>query len=101
MKINWKLRLKNKYTLMALIGLAVGFIYTALGVFGVIPSISEEKIVELFSLFIELLVGLGIIVDPTTDGVDDSVQAMEYDNPKVHAVDEEMEDSEYKGGEDQ
>lgn len=82
-KINWKLRLKNKATLVALIALVVSFVYSFLGIFGVVPAISENEIMNSLSLVFDLLVALGIIVDPTTAGVGDSDQALTYDNPRA------------------
>lgn len=82
-KINWKLRLKNKATLVALIALVVSFVYSFLGIFGVVPAISENEIMNSLSLVFDLLVALGIIVDPTTAGVSDSDQALTYDNPRA------------------
>lgn len=82
MNINWKLRLQNKTTLTTIILAVVAFAYQMLGLFGVVPSISQDTIVNLVGLIINLLVGFGIVVDPTTSGVSDSTQALEYEAPK-------------------
>lgn len=82
MNINWKLRLQNKATLTTIILAVVAFVYQMLGLFGVVPSISQDTIINLVGLVINLLVGFGIVVDPTTSGVNDSKLAMERDSIK-------------------
>ena len=80
--INWKLRLKNKTTLTAIILAAVALVYQVLGVANVVPSISESAVVETAGMVINLLCLLGIVTDPTTKGLSDSSQALTYDEPK-------------------
>ena len=81
MRINWKLRLQNKVILYALIALAASFIYQLLAIFGIIPKVEMKQIMDLVSILLEILAGLGIIVDPTTHGIHDSEQAMGYVMP--------------------
>lgn len=80
--INWKLRLKNKTTLTAIILAAVALVYQVLGVANVVPSISESAVVETAGMVINLLCLLGIVTDPTTKGISDSSRALTYDEPK-------------------
>lgn len=80
--INWKLRLKNKTTLMSLALTTIAFIYNILGAFEIVPAISQDSIVQLVTLIINFLAVLGIIVDPTTAGLSDSNKAMEYKEPR-------------------
>ena len=79
--MNWKLRFKNKTTLLALILAAVAFVYQICGIIGIVPPISEEQVNQAIGLIINLLVALGIVVDPTTTGISDSARAMEYEQP--------------------
>lgn len=79
--MNWKLRLKNKTTLVTLIAAALAFVYQVLGLFNVVPSVSEESLMNVATMVINLLCILGIVVDPTTPGVADSERAMTYDKP--------------------
>lgn len=79
--INWKLRVKNKVTLVALIGAIVSFVYTVLGLFNIVPAISEEQTLNVFMMLVDILVMLGIVVDPTTEGVKDSIRALGYTEP--------------------
>lgn len=84
MKINWKLRLQNKTILVALIALCVSFVYQVLGMFGVVPSISQNEVINTLGLLVNILVALGVVVDPTTDGIGDSTNALNYKTPKVN-----------------
>lgn len=80
--MNWKLRLKNRYTLLALITAAVAFIYCALGAFGITPVIAQEEVMKGVGAILTLLVTVGVLVDPTTKGAGDSEQAQQYDKPR-------------------
>jgi phi LC3 family holin len=80
--MNFILRLKNKTCLVALISSIIAFVYQILGIFEVVPVISENEITQICGIVINLLVTLGVIVDPTTQGIADSKQALEYTEPK-------------------
>ena len=82
MKINWKLRFKNKTILLSLFGVVVTFIYQILSIIGITVPISEDNISQLIALFINILVAVGVIVDPTTEGISDSERAMSYNIPR-------------------
>lgn len=79
--MNWKLRLQNKTTLIALIAAAVSLVYQILGICGVVPRVSEDTIMTVAGTIINALCLLGIVVDPTTKGIADSERAMNYDAP--------------------
>lgn len=83
MKINWKLRFQNKTTLTAVILALVALVYQVLGLFGVVPKISQDELTTVIGMVINLLCLLGIVVDPTTDGVSDSARALTYDTPRA------------------
>lgn len=73
--INFKLRLQNKTTLIALISA----VFLMLQQFGLtIPSNIQEGI----NTLVVILVILGIVTDPTTKGVADSEQALNYNKPR-------------------
>jgi phi LC3 family holin len=78
MKINWKARFKNKTFLITFITLVVAFVYQTLGLFDILPSVSENELVNLFTMLVNILAFAGVIVDPTTDGINDSDRAMLY-----------------------
>ena len=78
MKINWKARFKNKAFVIAFITMIIAFVYSILSLFGIVPSVAEDTVTEIITLVIEFLAMLGILVDPTTDGVNDSERALTY-----------------------
>ena len=80
--INWKLRFKNKTTLVAIIVGIIALVYQVLNTFGVIPKIDQQQIVNIAMAVIDLLCLAGIVVDPTTAGVGDSQRALEYTEPR-------------------
>ncbi|NPD32264.1 phage holin [Eggerthellaceae bacterium zg-997] len=81
MDMNLSLRLRNKATLAALIGLGVTFVYQALAIFGVTPPVAESELTQLVAIVISVLAAVGVLVDPTTEGIGDSERAMGYDAP--------------------
>ncbi|MGZ0942284.1 phage holin [Streptococcus thermophilus] len=73
--INFKLRLQNKATLVALISA----VFLMLQQFGLdIPHNIQDGI----NTLLMILVILGIVTDPTTKGIGDSEQALNYQEPK-------------------
>lgn len=80
MKLNWKLRIKNKTTLTAIIAGIISLIYMILGFLSIVPSITESMIMDAAYIIIDLLVLVGIVVDPTTPGTDDSDRALSYED---------------------
>lgn len=82
MNINWKLRLQNKTTLTALILAIIAFVYQILGILGIAPGIDQNTLVSTCGLIINLLVALGIVIDPTTAGITDSKKVLEYTEPR-------------------
>ncbi len=78
MKINWKARFKNKVFLVSFISLLITFVYQLLGILDIVPSVSEENIVNGFTIVINILAAVGVVVDPTTAGINDSDRAMLY-----------------------
>ena len=71
----WKLRFKNKGTLLAIAGTL-----TLCGQqFGLnLPDNNEDVV----NTILTLLVLLGVINDPTTEGISDSPKALTYNEPK-------------------
>lgn len=80
--LNWKVRFKNKVWLMTFIGTIITFVYQLLGMFDVVPKVSEDNVVQLAGLILNVLAGIGVIQDPTTAGIADSKQALTYNEPK-------------------
>lgn len=78
MKINWKVRLRNKTWLAAVLALVVGFVYDLLAMFEFVPPLSEDWLMSLIQTILTLLTALGVVIDPTTSGAGDSDRAMGY-----------------------
>ncbi len=68
MKINWKVRLKNPVFWLTVIPAAIALVYTILGLFGVVPTISEDRLVNAVTAIISALTTIGVLIDPTTKG---------------------------------
>lgn len=79
--INWKLRIKNKTTLVAIITLGISIVYQVLHICGIVPVVEQQAIVDVCCAVIDLLALLGIVVDPTTEGIADSSRALSYEEP--------------------
>jgi phi LC3 family holin len=84
MKINWKVRLKNKNFWLAMIPAFLVLVQVILRVFGVEIDIGEigNRLIDVVNAAFVVLSILGITIDPTTKGISDSDQAMTYDKPK-------------------
>ena len=80
--INWKVRFKNKVWLTAFISFVVSTVFQFLGMFEVAVPITQDHVMQIVATAMQLLSLLGVIVDPTTKGLPDSAQAMEYKEPK-------------------
>ena len=83
MKINWVVRLKNKSFWMAIIPAVLLLIQAVADVVGFqldFGDISEKLITVVNAVFVVLSI-LGIVVDPTTDGIGDSTRALTYTTP--------------------
>ena len=78
MKINIQARLKNKVFLISMSVLLISIIYKVLSLFGIAPSVDEHAILEVVSMVVDFLALLGVVVDPTTKGINDSERAMTY-----------------------
>ena len=79
--MNWKVRIKNKTFWLTIIPALVTVVYSVLALFGVVPGISEAMIVKVLTTIVSVLTTLGVLVDPTTAGVRDSIRAMGYLKP--------------------
>lgn len=83
MKINWKVRFRNKTWLASFIALLLSFVYSLLGMFEVALPVEQDKVMDIVATVLTVLGALGVIIDPTTPGVSDSERAMSYTEPGV------------------
>ena len=81
MKVNWKVRFKNKTWLTMFISLIVGFVFNLLKLFDIVPAFSENLVMNIVGEVLTFLGLIGVIVDPTTAGLEDSNRAMSYTEP--------------------
>ncbi|QZY34492.1 phage holin [Bacillus amyloliquefaciens] len=81
-KINWKVRLKKKTFLVAIFSATLLFSQAIASAFGYDISVFSDDLTEKFNALLTFLTAMGIVVDPTTTGISDSDQAMEYTEPK-------------------
>ncbi len=81
MKINWKVRFKNKIWLGSFLSLIVSFAYSMLGLFEMFPAVTRNNVLEIMNQILTFLGLIGVLVDPTTAGLGDSERAMGYVEP--------------------
>lgn len=81
MKLNWKVRFKNKVWLGSFLSLVIGFVYSLLALFDVFPAVTESLLLQLLNQVLTFLGLIGVIVDPTTAGLGDSERALGYTEP--------------------
>ena len=73
--INWRLRFQNKATLLAIASTVILLIQQ-------LGFKLPDNIADIVNTFLTLLVLLGVINDPTTEGISDSPKALTYTEPK-------------------
>lgn len=81
--INWTVRIKNKQFWLALIPAVLLLAQVVAAVFGYTIDLGElgNRLLDVVNALFAVLVILGVVTDPTTDGVGDSERAMGYDRP--------------------
>lgn len=82
MKINWIVRLKHRQFWIAIISALLLLSNQIAGVFNYDISLISEQIKQIAETVLMIFVLLGIVVDPTTNGLQDSERALTYDKPK-------------------
>lgn len=84
MKINWLVRMKNKTFWVAVIPAVLLLIQVVAAVFGCKLELGEfgNRLLDVVNAVFSFLAIFGIVTDPTTAGVKDSVQAMGYTQPR-------------------
>lgn len=81
--INWDVRWKNKTFWITIIPAIILLVQAVAGLFGFELELSQlqEKLLVVVNAVFGVLVILGVVVDPTTHGVNDSVRALGYKEP--------------------
>lgn len=89
MKINWKVRFKNPYFWIGLVGVIMATLGVRLEDFTSWSMVLEEikNVAGNPFLFISVILAvIGVVADPTTKGVCDSKQALGYSKPRDDEV---------------
>ena len=83
--INWKVRRRNKSFWLAVVPAALLLVQVIAVPFGYNFEIdvSNKRLLDIVNAAFAFLSILGVVTDPTTQGVADSKQALEYDTPKI------------------
>ena len=83
--INWKVRIKNKNFWLSIIPAILLLIQLVLDVFGIAVDfgVLSGKLLAIVDAVFVVLAILGIVADPTTQGIADSSLAMTYEIPKL------------------
>ena len=82
--MNWIVRIKNKNFWLALIPAVLLLVQVVAAVFGFELDLGDlgNRILAVVNALFAVLAILGIVTDPTTQGVGDSQQALTYTKPK-------------------
>ena len=84
MKINWKVRIRNKNFWLALIPALLLFVQVVAAPFGYKWDfgVLNQQLAAIINAVFALLSILGVVNDPTTAGSSDSAQALTYEEPR-------------------
>ena len=96
MKINWKVRFRNKTWLGLFVSLIIGFVFNMLKLCDVVPVVTENTVLTIAAQVLEFLGLIGVLVDPTTSGIGDSNRALGYVEPWDDSTDYEPQDEDEK-----
>ena len=82
--INWKVRVKNKLWWLAFVPAVLVLITKVAAVFGFTIELTGlgNQLGAVVEAVFALLALLGVVADPTTEGIQDSKLAMTYEEPK-------------------
>ena len=83
MRVNWKVRVKNKAFWITIVPALLLVVQTVASLFGYDWDfvVLNQQIAAIINAVFALLAILGVVNDPTTAGITDSNRAMNYDKP--------------------
>lgn len=83
MKINWTVRIKNKNFWISLIPAMLLLVQAGAAIFGYTLDFGDlgNKLLTFVNAVFAVLVLLGVVTDPTTQGIGDSTRALTYERP--------------------
>lgn len=82
--INWRVRVKNKVFWMSVIPAVLLLIQAVAATFGYTLELGDlgDNLLAVVNAAFGVFAILGIVADPTTEGVSDSQRALTYSEPK-------------------
>ena len=82
--INWIVRIKNKNFWLTIIPALLLLVQVVAALFGFTLDLGDlgNKLIDVVNALFVVLAILGVVTDPTTEGVADSTQALTYTAPK-------------------
>ena len=82
--INWNVRLRNKRFVLGLASALIVAVQMVFKMFGLQLNLNgfSANVVDVINSIFVVLTILGVVTDPTTQGISDSEQALTYDKPK-------------------
>lgn len=85
MNINWTVRIKNKTWWLAVVPAVLLLVQAVAAPFGYQWDfgVLNEQLAAIINAAFAVLALVGVVADPTTEGVSDSLQAMGYEHPKT------------------
>lgn len=89
--INWKVRIKNPQFWMSFVSSVLLLVQLVLELFGVKVDFGDigNKLKAIINAVFVVLATLGIVNDPTTNGFNDSIRAMSYEEPYKDIIEED------------
>ena len=81
--INWKVRFRNPHFWMSIIPLTLMTAQNLAAVFDIRIDLGDksDEIMAALTPMMTMLIGMGIVADPTTEGMGDSARALTYSEP--------------------
>lgn len=81
--INWKVRVRNKAFWLALVPAMLLLVQTVAALLGFALDLGAlgDRLLAVVNALFALLSVLGVVTDPTTQGIGDSQRAMGYEQP--------------------
>ena len=84
--INWRVRVKSKAFWVAIIPAVLLLVQVVAAVFGYTLDLGDlgNRLLAVVNAVFAVLAILGVVVDPTTEGISDSARALTYTRPGVN-----------------
>ncbi len=81
MNINWKVRFRNRLWLWSFLSAVTAMLFSFLSLWGITLPLNQNTVLGILYQILSILSLLGVLIDPTTQGLNDSNRAMSYQEP--------------------